>query len=347
MYKMIFKKQLITGWLVCAALVTLMACGSRKTNEAPAAETASGKVPALCVKGTQLMTTDGDTVVLHGVSYGWHQFWPRFYNASSVAWLVNDWGAQVLRAAMGVELEGAYMDKPEWSMECVQKVVDAAIANGVYVIIDWHSHGIRTEEAKDFFAKMATRYKGVPNVIYEVFNEPVEDSWEEVKAYAEEVIRTIRAIEPDAVILVGCPHWDQDIHVVADDPITGYTNLMYTVHFYANTHGQWLRDRADYALGKGLPLFVSECAGMEASGDGAINPEEWNRWVDWMDRHHISWVAWSVSDKDETCSMLYPEASSEGNWTEKDMKEWGRMVRQALRHSCLTGADGASAEASR
>lgn len=115
---------------------------------------------------------------------------------------------------------------------------------------------------------MATRYKGVPNVIYEVFNEPVEDSWEQVKSYSVEVIKTIRAIEPDAVILVGCPHWDQDIHLAADDPITGYSNIMYTLHFYANTHGQWLRDRADYALGKGLPIFVSECAGMEASGDG-------------------------------------------------------------------------------
>ena len=92
----------------------------------------------------------------------------------------------------------------------------------------------------------------------------MEDSWEQVKSYSVEVIKTIRAIEPDAVILVGCPHWDQDIHLAADDPITGYSNIMYTLHFYANTHGQWLRDRADYALGKGLPIFVSECAGMEA-----------------------------------------------------------------------------------
>lgn len=317
--------------VLCAA-VLLTACGAKKTQETSASDDARPTlVSALTVKGTQLMNAEGDTVVLHGVSYGWHQFWPRFYNASSVEWLVKDWGAQVLRASMGVELEGAYMDKPEFGMECVQKVVDAAIANGVYVIIDWHSHGIRTEEAKGFFSQMATRYKGVPNVIYEIFNEPVEDSWERVKAYSEEVVRTIRAIEPDAVILVGCPHWDQDIHLAADNPLAGYHNLMYTVHFYANTHEQWLRDRADYALSKGLPLFVSECAGMEASGDGAINPEEWGRWVDWMAQRRISWVAWSISDKDETCSMLYPKASSEGNWADDDVKPWGHIVRQELK----------------
>ena len=281
-------------WKVMLAVCCLgmtIGCGINPSKNENVKET----LPALVVNGTQLMNTEGDTVVLHGVSYGWHQFWPEF------------------------------------GIECVTKVVDAAIENGVYVIIDWHSHNLRQEEAKEFFTQMATRYKGVPNVIYEVFNEPVEDSWEQVKAYSVEVVKTIRAIEPDAVILVGCPHWDQDIHLAADDPITGYSNIMYTLHFYANTHGQWLRDRADYALGKGLPIFVSECAGMEASGDGPISKEEWRNWLDWMQRHSISWVAWSLSDKDETCSMFYPSASSEGNWKDADMKEWGRMVRDELK----------------
>lgn len=321
----------------CLFVVLLMGCASRSAKKVGTTdeETKNNSVPALVVKGTQLMNEQGDTVVLHGVSYGWHQFWPRFYNASSVSWLVKDWGAKILRASMGIELEGAYLDDPQKGLECVQTVVDAAIEQGVYVIIDWHSHGIRTEEAKAFFAQMATRYKGVPNVIYEVFNEPVEDSWEQVKAYSEEVIKTIRSIESDALILVGCPHWDQDIHLAADSPIEGYKNLMYTLHFYANTHGQWLRERADYALGKGLPIFVSECAGMEASGDGPINPEEWRLWVDWMCKRSISWVAWSVSDKDETCSMLYSKASSEGNWKDDDIKEWGHMVRKELQDAAL------------
>ena len=324
-------KQIPTLALSLCLAALVAACGSKPKQSAAEEAAAEKTVPALVVNGTQLMNTRGDTVVLHGVSYGWHQFWPRFYNASSAQWLVRDWGAQVLRASMGVELEGAYLDNPELGLKCVQTIVDAAIAENVYVIIDWHSHGIRTEEAKAFFTQMATRYKGVPNVIYEIFNEPVEDSWEQVKAYSEEVIRAIRAVEPDAVILVGCPHWDQDIHLAADNPIAGQKNLMYTLHFYAATHGQWLRDRADYALGKGLPIFVSECAGMEASGDGPINPEEWAKWVDWMDRRSISWAAWSISDKDETCSMLLPKASSEGRWQEDDVKEWGHMVRAELK----------------
>lgn len=308
-------------------MVTIWGCSGKKQ-----VEKTEKQLPRLSVVGTQLMNEEGDTVVLHGVSYGWHQFWPRFYNASSVSYLTKEWGAQVVRAAMGVDLDSAcYVYKPEFGVECVTKVVDAAIENGAYVIIDWHSHHLRLEEAKQFFTQMATRYKGAPNVIYELYNEPVADSWPDLKNYFIELIKTIRGIEPHAVILLGCPHWDQDIHLAADDPVTGYNNIMYTLHFYANTHGQWLRDRADYALSKGLPIFVSECAGMEATGDGPLNAEEWQNWVDWMQKNSISWVAWSVSDKNETCSMLLPSASSKGDWKEEDVKEWGRMVRDELK----------------
>ncbi|MDR0938620.1 MAG: glycoside hydrolase family 5 protein [Mediterranea sp.] len=287
-------------------------------------------VPRLVVEGTRLMNDRGEQVQLRGVSYGWHNFWPRFYNAKSVEWLVKDWQAQVVRAAMGVELPHAYIDEPERGVACVQAVVDAAIEQGVYAIIDWHSHGIRTEEAKAFFRKMVTRYRGVPNVIYEIFNEPVHDSWDAVKAYSMEVINVIRSVDPDALILVGSPHWDQDVHIAADAPLAGVHNIMYTLHFYANTHRQELRDRGDYALARGLPLFVSECAAMEASGDGPIDPVEWGRWLQWMSDRGISWVTWSVSDKNETCSMLLPSASSEGGWKDVDMKEWGKMVRCEL-----------------
>jgi endoglucanase len=45
----------------------------------------------------------------------------------------------------------------------------------------------------------------------------------------------------------------------------------------------------------------------------------------------VSWVTWSVADKDETCSVLYPSAASTGHWTEKDLKESGVKTRSLLR----------------
>lgn len=285
----------------------------------------------LSVKGTQLVNEKGVPVMLAGVSYGWHNWWPRFYNQASVKWLANDWQCSVVRAAMGVGPRGSYTDKPEWSVEKITAVIEGALENGIYVIIDWHSHEIKTEEAKAFFSTMAAKYGHHPNIIYEIFNEPVRDSWSDVKAYSVEVIKAIREKDPDNIILVGSPHWCQDLHIVADDPIGGYDNLMYTVHFYAATHKQSLRDRCNYALNKGIPLFVSESAGMEASGNGPIDEQEWQTWIDWMKSHKISWVTWSIADKDETCSMLKPEAASEGGWSEEQIKVSGIKTRALLR----------------
>jgi endoglucanase len=289
------------------------------------------KYGQLQVKGTQLTDKKGNAVVLRGMSYGWHNWHPRFYNESSVQWLHRDWGCTVVRAAMGVEPLGGYKTNPAGSKEKMKAVIDGAIKEGIYVIMDWHSHNINLKEAKEFFTEIATTYGKYPNIIYEIFNEPDQESWKDVKAYSTEIITAIRAIDPDNIILVGSPHWDQDVHLAADDPITGFSNIMYTLHFYAATHKQLLRDRGDYALKKGLPLFISESAGMSASGNGPLNEEEWNKWTEWAEKNKLSWITWSVSDKNETCSVLLPTASESGGWTEKDMKESGIKTRALIK----------------
>lgn len=286
---------------------------------------------ALHVEGTFLKDQNNEPVVLRGMSFGWHNFWPRFYNAGAVKELAKQWHCSVVRAAMGVEPNNGYKQKPAESKALVEAVVDAAIKQGIYVIIDWHSHNINLAESKQFFAEMAKKYGTYPNVIYEIFNEPDKESWKEVKEYSQELISTIRAIDSDNIILVGNPHWDQDINLVADDPIKDATNIMYTVHFYAATHKQNLRDKSEYALKKNIPIFISESAGMEATGDGPLNEAEWNTWIEWAEKNKISWVTWSVSDKNETCSVLLPSANAQGKWKNKDLKESGLKSKALLK----------------
>ncbi|MBQ2522911.1 MAG: glycoside hydrolase family 5 protein, partial [Prevotella sp.] len=173
----------------------------------------------LQVKGAQLCDQQGNPIVLRGVSLGWHNIWPRFYNKKAVKTLKNDWNATVIRAAMGVTtVEDNYLENPTFALQCIEPVIQAAIKNNVYVIIDWHAHEMHTQKAKEFFGKMAQKYGKYPHVIYELYNEPVEDSWESLKQYATEIITEIRRYDPDNIILMGCPHWDQDIHLVAESP---------------------------------------------------------------------------------------------------------------------------------
>ena len=304
----------------------LMACSAQQS---------SGKkntsVKQLKVTGTQLTDISGNAVVLHGVRFCWHNWWPRFYNAGAVKELKENFNVKVVRAAMGIEPPKGYLKDPAFSEEKITAVIDDAIVNDLYVIVDWHSHNIQTKEAVAFFSKMAKKYGSYPNLIWETFNEPDKETWPEVKAYSIEVIKAIRQYDPDNIILVGSPQWDQAVDLPAADPITGYNNLMYTMHFYAGTHKQWLRDKTDAAMEKGLPIFVSECAGMEATGDGPIDEVEWKKYTDWMAEKKISWVAWSIADKNESCSMLLPAAASDGSWMDDVIKPWAKIVRESLK----------------
>ncbi|UJF29595.1 glycoside hydrolase family 5 protein [Kaistella sp. 97-N-M2] len=292
-----------------------------------------GRHGQLSVQGTQLVDKKSEPVSLRGMSFGWHSLWPRFYNEGAVTWLRKDFKATVVRAALGAEFGhfGPYTKDPEYAKEKVYAVIDGAIKNKIYVIVDWHSHNINLKEAKEFFADVSKKYGRHPNIIYEIFNEPDYETWPEIKAYSEEIIQVIRKNDPNNIILIGSPSWDQDLNLPAKDPITTDQNLMYTMHFYAATHEKWLRDRTDEALKSGLPIFVTESAGMEATGDGPLNYKAWQEYIDWMEERGLSWVVWSVSDKHETCSILKKSAKSEGGWTLEDLKESGIKAREYLR----------------
>ncbi len=307
-------------------IIFVSICFSYNTYSQPVKKFGQLHVDGVFIKGS-----NDEDVMLRGVSLGWHNWWPQYYNADVINWLANDWKAEVVRAAIGVDPKRAYIKCPKRALRLASQVIDAAIRNNIYVIIDWHSHSLKQEEAKSFFSLMAQKYGAYPNVIYEIYNEPVNDTWEEVKNYSIEVIKTIRQYDPDNIILVGSPHWSQDVQIAADDPITGFDNIMYTAHFYADTHKEWLRERCNYALKKGIPIFISEYGESNASGDGTINFEELEKWYNWMDTNKISGVKWMIADKKETTAALVPHASSKGGWSESELTETGRLIRILLR----------------
>src|SRR5688572_31899114 len=228
-------------------------------------------VAPLSVSGNQIRA-GGQAASFAGNSLFWSNTgWggEKYYNANVVRWLKTDWKSNIVRAAMGVDDDGGFLQDPNGNRNRVKAVVDAAIANDVYVIIDWHSHHAESyrSNAVSFFQDMARTYGTRNHVIYEIYNEPLQISWSgQIKPYAQAVISAIRAIDPDNLIIVGTPTWSQDVDVAAADPIAG-TNIAYTLHFYAGTHGQFLRDKAQTALNRGVALFVTEWGSVNANGD--------------------------------------------------------------------------------
>lgn len=179
---------------------------------------------------------------------------------------------------------------------------------------------------------MAKEYGEHSNVIYEIYNEPLDVSWTEtLKPYAVQVIEAIRAIDPDNLIVVGTPNWSQDVDVAAESPITGFQNIAYALHFYAGTHTDSLRDKARHALEKGLPLFATEWGTVNADGDGGVAREETETWMNFFRQHNISHANWALNDKEEGASALVVGASWEGAWSEKDYTASGRYAREIIR----------------
>ncbi len=301
-------------------------------NEFETVQNAVEEYGQLRVAGNKIVDQNGDPVTLRGMSFFWSQWIGKYYTPEVVEWLKDDWRCTVVRAALAVDHDG-YLDHPEREREKIIAVIDAAIEQGLYIIVDWHDHEAENqlEEAKAFFGEIAKLYGDYPNIIYETYNEPLDVSWNQVlKPYHEAIIDTIRAFDPDNLIICGNRNWSQQVDEPAANPIDD-ENVAYTLHYYASTHKKWLRDRADQALSKGIAIMVTEYGTTEATGDGFIDVESSNEWWEWMEENHISYLNWSIADKNENSAALKPGASIKGGWPQDMVTESGHLVREQLR----------------
>jgi endoglucanase len=285
----------------------------------------------LSVKGTVIVNKDGDTVQLKGMSFFWSQWIGKYYTYNTVKWLRDDWKCTVVRAAMAVEA-GGYLTSPKAEKQKIYTVVDAAIDLGIYVIVDWHDHNAQRHRvaAQNFFAELAKKYGNSPNIIYEPYNEPLAVSWKDsIKPYHEAVIDSIRAYDPDNIVICGTKTWSQDVDEASLNMIKD-TNIVYTLHYYAATHKQSYRDKAANAIKKGAALFVTEYGTCTSSGSGFLDTTETKRWWKFLDDNKIGYCNWSVSDKTETASVLKPNASVNGGWDTSWLSPSGKFVRDNL-----------------
>jgi len=293
----------------------------------------------LQASGNTIVGESGQPAQLRGMSMFWSQWMSKYWNADAVNWMQSDWEVSVIRAAMGVDDYDGYINNTAFNKDLMTTVVDASINAGVYVIIDWHSHHAEQypEESKAFFGEMAQKYGQMPNVMFELFNEPTTQDWSTViKPYHEEVIAEIRKHSNNLIIL-GSSTWSQDVDVACADRVQD-DNVAYTLHFYAGTagHRQPLRDKATQALSDGCAIFVTEWGTCGATGNGTLDFDATKDWTDFMDEHHISSANWAVSDKHESCSALQVNASNSGGWSptaDADLTWSGLYVRNYIKGS--------------
>jgi len=272
----------------------------------------------LSIRDRTLVDSHGVPVQLRGFSSQTLSSGDIFFSPRYLAELRDKFDCDVVRAAMYDDDPFAmgYLTNPGLK-KTMETVVKDATKAGLYVIIDWHilrdnDPLFHLKEAKVFFAAIAQEFHQYNNVFYEICNEPNGDNvtWEgNIRPYAEQVLSVIRAYDKHNIVIVGTPHWSQDVDQAALDPLPD-PRVMYTMHFYAGTHKQELRDKTLQAL-QTIPIFCTEMGATDASGNGSVYPQELKTWMDFLDAHNLSWCNWNLSSFTEGSAALQATFSPE------------------------------------
>lgn len=335
------KIKILRGFaLVCVLALGLCLTGGLQIAEAKTTTYYDASAGRLHVKGTKLVDKKGHEVQLRGVSTHGLSWYPQYVNDKCFAQLHDKWGANVVRLAMYTEEYNGYCSGDAKNRSDLKKLIKKGVRlakkHKMYVIVDWHilsdgNPNSHKKEAKAFFREMSREFKGYNNVIYEICNEPNNGtSWKEIKSYARSVISTIRKNDKKAVIVVGTPTWSQDVDQAAADPIKG-DNIMYALHFYAATHKTDLRNKMTAAINKGLPVFVTEYGICDASGNGVIDKKEADRWIQTMDEYGVSYIAWNLSNKQESSSIIKSSCPKVSGFKKSELSDEGRWLYHLLR----------------
>jgi len=316
----------------------------------------------LKVSGNKLVgsKTGSTSVQVRGVSFGWTTTgWEsaRFYTTGAAEHMIKDWKAEVVRAAYGATSSPfASNQTAKPNRDRVETIVEAAIANDTYVIIDWHSHNAHNEvdNSKDFFDYMAEKYGSNDHVIFEIYNEPLcsdgssscaasaRTTWAEVKTYAEQIIPVIRKHSSN-LILVGTPQWSQRIDQVIGNTLND-DNVGYVFHFYSASHSVGsFGGYVNKVIDANLLVFVTEYGTTDSGGGQSSdnkydthNAAKTDEWHSLMDEKKISSAAWEVNDKYAGSAFFGIEGAAKkfdlnGSWTdESKMTDAGKYIFKKL-----------------
>lgn len=305
-------------------------------------------VKALCDK-------HGNPIQLRGMSTAGLQWFPEIINQNAFAALSYKWHTNVIRLAMYIG-ENGYASNPAVKQKVIEGI-ELAIEHDMYVIVDWHvlTPGDPNAEiysgAYDFFAEISNLYPNDPHIIYELANEPNSNEpgvsndaqgWGAVKSYAEPIIQMLREKGNQNIVIVGSPNWSQRPDLAADNPIADHHTL-YSVHFYTGTHlpNGSVMQNVQKAIEKGVAVFASEWGTSKADGNQGNYFSEADQWLNFLDEHHISWINWSLTNKNESSAVFTPfipgqqeatdlDPGENLDWSTNQLTPSGQYVRDRL-----------------
>ncbi|MCQ2188380.1 MAG: cellulase family glycosylhydrolase [Paludibacteraceae bacterium] len=275
----------------------------------------------------QLSSKDGEPIQLKGWSTQELQLGAMDGCTGAAQWnLMHQYGANVVRLAMGVDKSGAYLSDPDSWKSKIKTSISEIAEEGMYCVVDWNiletggysgNPNDFLDESKDFFAEIS-KYcadNGYSNVLYEICNEPI-CGWAAIKKYAEDVISVIVKNQPEALVIVGTDQWCQRITEPINNPIDAKykQNVLYSFHYYACSHFSLLGDFR--GAQKFIPVFVSEWSAVSFNGTGTLCENYGDALLSDCKKKDVapqlvSWCFWNWGKSDESSSSFKGECKAE------------------------------------
>jgi hypothetical protein len=302
--------------------------------------------------------------------------WLRGVNTASMEWTsdgeghiletvkvaIRDWKVNHIRLPLSQDRWfGASPEQKDHGVAyraLVDQIVDYCSDNGVYIILDLHwndakvwgqnigQHLMPDRNSVVFWRDLARTYKNHPAVIFDLYNEPHDITWDvwlnggpvterarrqtpELSYEAvgmREMLDTVRKTGARNMVIVGGLDWSYDLSGVLEgrqlkDP--NGNGVLYACHAYpfkGDKVETWIEKMDRYT--KTLPVIVSEF-GSEPSGGAGLTGEQWvQRVVDTLQARKWHWTAWD----------LHPAAGPRlvSDWNYNPTPFFGRIVKQAL-----------------
>uniref|UniRef100_A0A914L066 Glycoside hydrolase family 5 domain-containing protein n=1 Tax=Meloidogyne incognita TaxID=6306 RepID=A0A914L066_MELIC len=298
----------------------------------------------LSVNKGQLVGANGRPVQLRGISFWFSQWLTQWYSPQAVKAIKCFFNGNVVRAAIGTCCSG-YLENPQAAIKAAMTVADAAIANGIYFIIDWHDVANQkctndeefkkfTNSAITFFTTILSKYKGSPNLLLELWNEPI-CPWNKLKEYYNAVLARVRKLDPNVVVILGTP-WQSTgpSDDVINSPVSG-KNLLYALHFYVVQSNQHIENQKKMILkakSKGIGTFVSEYGDADVNLPAPLKPNEMKSFWAFMDQNKLSYCKWSLSNKDEVYSLVLPHCTPDQANQERCLSPSGKLLRDHMKN---------------
>lgn len=279
----------------------------------------------LSVKGNQILTSKGNPVHLRGVDrsgteYACVQNWGFSdgpINMPSVQ-AMTSWHINSVRIPLNEDCWlGINGVNPKWSGINYQNQIKQYVSDlnsvGIVAIIDlhWNAPGSTLSTGQQYMAdqshapafwnSVATTFKTTPGVIFDLYNEPHNISWQcwlsgcttpggWQAAGMQELVNVVRSTGATQPIMLNGNNWGGDLSQwLQYEPIDPLHNLIAGVHIYnfsaCNTQSCWNSTIAPVAAK--VPVVTGEVGQNSCSSNFVSN------YMNWADTVGISYLAWT------------------------------------------------------